>query len=51
MSDVRFELSDSLRQPLTGTTPNELCNFLGGTRVINKVIIHFVLFFFPNYFI
>ena len=41
MSGVHFELPDALRQTLTGITPENLCSFLGGARVINKVIMHF----------
>lgn len=38
MSGVSFGSTTSFRQPATVTTPQELCDFLGGKRVIHKVI-------------
>ncbi len=37
MSGVSFGSSTSFRQSLTFSTPQELCDHLGGKRVINKV--------------
>jgi len=39
MSGLRLASSASLRQSTTFTTPKDLCDFLGGDRVINKVLI------------
>ncbi len=43
MSGVSFGSSASFRQLTPATTPKELCDFLGGQRVINKVISFFLL--------
>jgi hypothetical protein len=37
MSGVSFGSSSSLRNISPVSTPKELCDFLGGKRVINKV--------------
>jgi len=41
MSGVAFGSSASFRQLPPASTPKELCDFLGGQRVINKVISFF----------
>jgi hypothetical protein len=38
MSGVSFGSTGSLRQLTSVSTPTELCDLLGGDRVINKVI-------------
>ncbi|CAF0807590.1 unnamed protein product [Adineta steineri] len=39
MSGVSFGSSASLRQVASVSTPKELCDYLGGRRVINKILI------------
>lgn len=48
MSGLRLASSASLRQSTTFTTPKDLCDFLGGDRVINKVI-GLILCFFSTF--
>jgi hypothetical protein len=44
MSGIAFGSNIYLRQLSAVSTPKELCDLLGGRRVINKVIIFFNLF-------